>query len=59
VIGAKKVTAPDGTVWQGARRWVPAKPTRWRPKKREKQPSDRRGTALALSQTEVRPSPAA
>jgi hypothetical protein len=34
VIGAKRVTAPDGTVWQVGRRWLPEKPTLWRPKRR-------------------------
>jgi hypothetical protein len=42
VIGAKKVTAPDGTVWRVGRQWVPTKPTLWRPKKRQKKPADKR-----------------
>jgi hypothetical protein len=43
VIGAKRVTAPDGNAWQVGRQWVPTKPTLWRPKKREQPPPDRRG----------------
>jgi hypothetical protein len=43
VIGAKKVTAPDGTTWQIGRQWVPPKPTLWRPKKREKKKSEKGG----------------
>jgi hypothetical protein len=31
VIGAKRVTAPDGTAWRVGRRWVPKKPVLWRP----------------------------
>jgi hypothetical protein len=34
VIGAKRVTAPDGTAWRVGRRWLPEKPTLWRPKRR-------------------------
>jgi hypothetical protein len=30
VIGAKRVTAPDGTTWQVGRRWLPDKPEIWR-----------------------------
>jgi hypothetical protein len=30
VIGAKRVTAPDGTTWQVGRRWLPEKPGIWR-----------------------------
>jgi uncharacterized membrane protein YdjX (TVP38/TMEM64 family) len=30
VIGAKRVTAPDGTTWHVGRRWLPDKPTLWR-----------------------------
>jgi hypothetical protein len=42
VIGAKTVTAPDGTTWQVGRQWVPPKPTLWRPKMREKRTPDKR-----------------
>jgi hypothetical protein len=42
VIGAKKVTAPDGTVWRVGRQWLPTKPTLWRPKKRPKKPAEKR-----------------
>jgi hypothetical protein len=30
VIGAKRVTAPDGTEWRVGRRWLPAWPRLWR-----------------------------
>jgi len=30
VIGAKRVTAPDGTTWRVGRRWLPHTPTEWR-----------------------------
>ena len=43
MIGAKKVTAPDGTTWHVGRQWVPTKPTLWRPKKREKKKPERGG----------------
>jgi hypothetical protein len=29
VIGARRVTAPDGTTWRVGRRWVPDKPVLW------------------------------
>jgi hypothetical protein len=29
VIGAKRVTAPDGTTWRVGRRWLPKKPVLW------------------------------
>jgi hypothetical protein len=35
VIGAKRVTAPDGTVWRVGRRWLPDKPVLWRRKRRD------------------------
>jgi hypothetical protein len=30
VIGAKRVTAPDGTTWRVGRRWLPDRPEIWR-----------------------------
>ncbi len=36
MIGAKRVTAPDGTTWKVGRRWLPDKPTLWRRRKRKK-----------------------
>jgi hypothetical protein len=30
VIGAKRVTTPDGTTWRVGRRWLPEKPEIWR-----------------------------
>jgi hypothetical protein len=36
VIGAKRVTAPDGTTWKVGRRWLPDKPTLWRRRKRKR-----------------------
>jgi hypothetical protein len=41
VIGAQRVTAPDGTTWQVGRRWLPDKPTLWRRRKREKDATSR------------------
>ena len=35
MIGAKRVTAPDGTAWRVGRRWLPDKPKLWRPKWRD------------------------
>lgn len=35
MIGAKRVTAPDGTVWRVGRRWLPDKPVLWRRKRRD------------------------
>ena len=43
VIGANRVTAPDGTTWQVGRRWLPDKPTLWRRRKRERDDSLRAG----------------
>jgi hypothetical protein len=34
VIGAKRITAPDGTTWQVGRRWLPRKQTLWRRRKK-------------------------
>lgn len=34
MIGAKRITAPDGTVWRVGRRWLPDKPVLWRPRGR-------------------------
>ncbi len=39
MIGAKRVTAPDGTTWQVGRRWLPDKPTLWRRRKRPRDDS--------------------
>ena len=36
MIGAKGVTAPDGTTWQVGRRWLPEKPEIWRRPKRDR-----------------------
>jgi hypothetical protein len=68
VIGAKRVTAPDGTAWRVGRRWLPRKPVLW-----GKRPSGRDwffpdiglgdadgvfAAALALGQRQIEPSEA-
>jgi hypothetical protein len=36
VIGAKRVTAPNGATWRVGRRWLPGKLTLWRRKKKDR-----------------------
>ena len=43
MIGAKRVTAPDGTTWQVGRRWLPDKPTLWRRQDRDNEGDDPTG----------------
>ena len=43
MIGAKRVTAPDGTTWQVGRRWLPDKPTLWRRQDRDNEYDDSTG----------------
>ena len=43
MIGAKRVTAPDGTTWQIGRRWLPDKPTLWRGQDRDNEYDDSTG----------------
>ena len=43
MIGAKRVTAPDGTTWQVGRRWLPDKPTLRRRKDRDNDHDDPTG----------------